>query len=158
MDPDGTPTSDAPATHSAALARHLIEGRADAVIYADREGTVRVWNEGAVAVFGFSAHEGLGANLDLIIPEHLRAARWLGFDAALRRGTTTGDRKARLTRGTHRDPDRRLYVAMTFALVTSDDGTVTGSVAVARDVTDSHLAEVARGPAARQAERQAVRE
>jgi hypothetical protein len=34
-------------------------------------------------LFGFSAEDALGQSLDLIIPEHLRASHWRGFEAAI---------------------------------------------------------------------------
>lgn len=119
----------------------ILDGIADAVIYADREGYIRLWNDGATAIFGFGPDEAIGAYLDLIIPERLRAAHWRGFNAAVERGATAGGRRARATRGLHRDPDRRLYVEMSFAVVLGDDGQVTGSVAIARDITERYLAE-----------------
>jgi PAS domain S-box-containing protein len=51
------------------LAERIIEGVADAVIFADRAGTIRRFNPAAAALFGFSAEEALGQSLDLIIPE-----------------------------------------------------------------------------------------
>src|SRR5690606_6478332 len=54
------------------LAEWIIDQVSDALIYADREGNIRRWNPAATALFGFSAEEALGQNLDLIIPEHLR--------------------------------------------------------------------------------------
>lgn len=117
----------------------IVAGIAEAVVYADREGLIRAWNEGATTIFGFTEDEALGRSLDLIIPERLRVAHWRGYHAAIERGATTGGRKARLTRGSHRDPDRRLYVEMSFAVVTDPEGSVEGAVAVARDVTEAHL-------------------
>ncbi|WP_245453789.1 PAS domain S-box protein [Bradyrhizobium sp. AC87j1] len=64
----------------------IVEDVADALIYSDRSGTIMRWNRAAAALFGFSAAEALGQNLDLIIPEHLRAAHWKGFEAALASG------------------------------------------------------------------------
>jgi PAS domain S-box-containing protein len=58
------------------LCQALIEHVADAVIFADREGLIRVWNPGAEAVFGYSAHEVLRQRLDVPIPERLRSAHW----------------------------------------------------------------------------------
>lgn len=116
----------------------IIGGIAEAVVYADRDGLIRAWNEGATAIFGFTEDEALGNSLDLIIPERLREAHWRGYHAAIERGATTGGRKARLTRGIHRDPARRLYVEMSFAVVTDPAGSVHGAVAVARDVTEAH--------------------
>ena len=58
------------------LFRTLIEEVADAVIFADREGRIRVWNAGAEAVFGYAAGEVVGRYLDVLIPELLRRAHW----------------------------------------------------------------------------------
>jgi PAS domain S-box-containing protein len=121
----------------------ILASIAEAVIYADRDGVIRAWNEGATSVFGFTAVEAVGQSLDLIIPERLREAHWRGYNTAVDRGATTGGRRARLTRGTHRDPERRLYVEMSFAIVADTRGSVSGAVAVARDVTEDHLKKVA---------------
>lgn len=119
----------------------IIASIAEAVIFADRDGVIRAWNEGAAVIFGFTAAEAVGRSLDLIIPERLREAHWRGYNAAIERGATAGGRQARLTRGTHREADRALYVEMSFAVVTGPSGTVSGAVAVARDVTERHLEE-----------------
>ena len=58
----------------------IVENTPDALIFADCQGAIRVWNRGAEAVFGFSAAEVLGQSLDVIIPERLRAAHWAAFD------------------------------------------------------------------------------
>lgn len=120
-------------------AADVLASIAEAVVYADRNGVIRAWNDGATAVFGFTPAEAIGQRLDLIIPERFRAAHWLAYDAAMERGATAGGREARLTRGTHRDPDRVLYVEMSFAVVTGADGSASGAVAVARDVTERQL-------------------
>jgi PAS domain S-box-containing protein len=117
------------------LAEWIIEQTSDAVIYADRSETIARWNRAAATLFGYSANEALGRNLDLIIPEHLRAAHATGFGAAMTNGTTRLQGRATLTRATHKS-GRKLYVEMTFALVKAPDGTALGSVAVARDVTE----------------------
>lgn len=119
----------------------IVADAADALIYADRNGYIRVWNAGAEAVFGFSAAEAVGQYLDLIIPQKLREAHWRGFNSAIERGATVGGRRARPTRGLHKDPDRRLYVEMSFAVVLGADGGAVGSVAMARDITERYLKE-----------------
>jgi PAS domain S-box-containing protein len=130
------PTTDAPW-------RHILADTPDAIIYADTEGIIRAWNAGAESVFGFSAAEALGQSLDLIIPERLRAAHWRGFNRAIARGTTSHGAEVRTTRGVHKD-GRKLYVDMSFGVVKDDADEVLGSVAMARDVTQSYLAEKAR--------------
>ena len=59
---------------------------ADAIIVADADGIIRLWNEGAARIFGFAAAEALGQSLDLIIPEGLRARHWAGFNQTMATG------------------------------------------------------------------------
>ena len=113
----------------------IIEDVADALIYADRSGTIRRWNRAAQSLFGYSSEEALGQNLDLIIPEHLRAAHWKGFEAAMASGVMKLKGRPTLTRATHKS-GRKLYIEMTFALVRDESGELTGSAAMARDVTE----------------------
>ena len=118
------------------LAEQVLDQVADALICADRAGTIIRWNHACTALFGFSAEEALGQSLDLIIPEHLRAAHWSGFDAAMTKGTLKLQGRPTLTRALHKS-GRRLYVEMTFAIVKEDAGNeVLCSVAMARDVTE----------------------
>lgn len=118
------------------LDKAILEQIGDAVIYADAAGTIARWNHAAAALFGYSAAEALGRNLDLIIPEHLRAAHWHGFEAAVTSGVLTLQGRPTLTRAVHQS-GRRLYIEMTFALVHGPaGGAVCGAVAVARDVTE----------------------
>jgi PAS domain S-box-containing protein len=117
------------------LADWILAQTTDALIYSDSEGVIRRWNEAAARMFGFSADEALGANLELIIPEHLRAAHWNGFNKAMATGSTRLAGRPALTRAAHKNGNK-LYVEMTFAVVKDDAGQVVGSVAIARDVTE----------------------
>ncbi|APG07798.1 PAS domain S-box-containing protein [Bradyrhizobium elkanii] len=117
------------------LDARILDDVADALIYSDRAGTIARWNRASTALFGFSAAEALGQNLDLIIPEHLRAAHWKGFEAALATGAMKLAGRPTLTRALHQS-GRKLYIEMTFALVRDGGGAVVGSVAMARDVTE----------------------
>jgi len=118
------------------LAESILEQIGDAVVYVDETGTIRRWNRAAAALFGFSAAEALGQRLDRIVPEHLRADHWRGFDAAMTTGVLKLQGRPTLTRATHQT-GRKLYVEMTFALVRGRAGSAPlGAVAVARDVTE----------------------
>jgi PAS domain S-box-containing protein len=116
------------------LPRLVIEHTADAVIFADREGTIRIWNAAAEALFGFPRTKAIGQRLDLIIPERLRAAQWAGFHRAVESGRTRLGGRPMITRAVNA-AGATIYVEMSFALVSDDDGAVLGSVAVARDAT-----------------------
>src|SRR5271165_4655349 len=116
------------------LAERIVNQAGDAIIFADRTGTIRRWSSGAAALFGFPAEEALGQRLDLIVPERMRAAHWRGFDAAMANGALRLSGRPTLTRAQRKDGSK-LYVEMTFSLV-MDRGSVEGSVAVARDATE----------------------
>ena len=122
-------------TDQSQLDANVLDDVADALIYSDRSGTIMRWNRASTALFGFTADDALGQNLDLIIPEHLRAAHWKGFEAALASGTMKLAGRPTLTRALHKS-GRKLYIEMTFALVRDAGGNVLGSVAMARDVTE----------------------
>ncbi|AMO22562.1 PAS domain S-box protein [Ramlibacter solisilvae] len=117
------------------LAEWILEQTTDALIFADPAGNIVRWNEAAGRLFGYSAAEALGQNLDLIIPERLRAAHWTGFGKAMTTGQTRLAGRPSLTRAERKNGDK-LYVEMTFAVVKDDAGGVAGSVAIARDVTE----------------------
>jgi PAS domain S-box-containing protein len=118
------------------LAERILDQLAEAVICANPSGAIIRWNHAAAALFGYSAEEALDQSVELIIPEHLRAAHWSGFDAAMTKGATKLQGSPTLTRAQHKS-GRRLYVEMSFAIVKGDtESEVLGAVAVARDVTE----------------------
>ena len=132
---------------SESLAERVLEQTAEAVVYANQKGIIERWNAAAAAMFGYSAAEALGQSLDLMIPEHLRKGHWRGFDAAIASGKTRLGGRPTLTRGQHKS-GQKLYVEMSFALVLDGTGSVLGSVAVARDVTERIEREKAASAAA----------
>lgn len=113
---------------------------ADGIIFADRHGAIRLWNAGAEAIFGYAADEVLGQSLNVIVPERLRSAHWAAFDKAVETGRTKYGRKVMATRSMQKDGSK-LYVDLSFALVTDETGEVVGSVAMARDITSRYLAD-----------------
>lgn len=117
------------------LAEWILAHTTDALVYADPEGRIVRWNAAATTLFGHDANEAIGQSLDLIIPEHLRAAHWKGYDRAMESGSTRLAGRPSVTRAVHKD-GRKLYVEMTFAVVKDDAGAPIGSVAIARDATE----------------------
>ena len=103
---------------------------ADELIFADREGVIRRWSASAEALFGYRAEEAVGKSLDLIIPQHLRAAHWRAYRAAIAAGRTRLDGRPMRTRGTRKDGGK-VYLEMSFGLVTDANGAVLGAVASA---------------------------
>jgi PAS domain S-box-containing protein len=129
---------------SSSLGDRILEQAAEAVVYANREGTIERWNAAATTMFGYCSGEALGKSLDLMVPEHLRKAHWRGFDAAMANGKTRLGGRPTLTRALHKS-GQKLYVEMSFAVVVDEAGYPCGSVAVARDVTERVEREKAAG-------------
>lgn len=125
-----------------ALCGAIVEQTPDAVVFADCDGLIRIWNRGAEAVFGFAASEVLGHSLDVIIPERLRAAHWQGFRRAIDGGKTRHASLVRTTRSLHKD-GRRLYVDLSFGVVADTTGSIVGAVAVGRDCSERYSSEKA---------------
>ena len=118
------------------LTERILDQAPDAVICANNSGTIIRWNHASSALFGYSAEEALGQSVELIIPDHLRAAHWSGFDTAMTKGATKLRGRPTLTRALHKS-GRRLYVEMSFAILKGDtENEVLGAVAAARDVTE----------------------
>jgi PAS domain S-box-containing protein len=117
-----------------------VQDAPDAIIVAGLDGCIRFWNRGAERVFGHLAAEVVGQSLDIIIPERLRKAHWDAFDRAVQVGRTRYEGRAMTTRSMRKD-GTRIYVDMTFALLTDRAGAVAGALAIAHDVTPRHEAE-----------------
>ena len=133
-----------PLTHGAGeLHRAIIEQAQDAIIFADREGFIQLWNRGAEIIFGWGAHEAIGQNLSLIIPEKFRRAHDEGFHRAVQTGQVRHEGRVMTTRAQHKW-GCRLYVELSFGLLKDDNGIVTGIFAIGRDGTARHLEEIAR--------------
>ncbi len=121
----------------------IVEQAPDAVIRADREGLIRTWNRAAEKLFGHTATDTIGASLDVIIPEELRAAHWAGFNAAVETGQEKYAGRVLTTRSVHKD-GRKLYVDLSFSLMSDEGGAITGVLAIGRDCTERYLAERAQ--------------
>ena len=116
------------------LCREIVDRAQDAIILADRDGVIRLWNSGAEAMFGYRAEEAVGQTLDLIIPERLRARHWAGYHKAMATGATRYDRQVLAVPATRKD-GASISVEFTIALLDEPTGTLLGAAAIVRDVT-----------------------
>jgi PAS domain S-box-containing protein len=117
------------------LYKQIVENSADAIIFGDAEGRIRLWNAGAQSLFGFTAAEVLGQSMDIIIPERLRARHWEGYDKVMAAGKSrygSGDLLAvpALTKG-----GRTISIEFTIQMLKGPGGELLGPVAIIRDVT-----------------------
>ena len=117
------------------LYQQIIEGAQDAIIFADKEGIIRLWNSGAEAIFGYSAEEAIGENLDLIVPEKLREKHWEGYRKVMDTGVTKYG-SDRLAVPALKKDDSRISVEFTIVLLKDDTGKPQGTAAIMRDMTE----------------------
>jgi PAS domain S-box-containing protein len=120
------------------LSRQIVDKAADAIIFADEQGIIRLWNAGAEAIFGYPAAEALGQSLDFIVPEKLRKRHWKGYRKVMATGKTKYGKETlavpAITKG-----DRRISIEFTIVLVSNDSGEPLGTAAIIRDVTERFL-------------------
>jgi PAS domain S-box-containing protein len=125
---------------SSGLFRQIVEEIPEAVIFADREGMVRLWNGAAETMFGYSADEALGQSLDLIVPERFRARHWAGYRHVMATGVTSYGQRLLAVPAMRKD-GQRISIEFSIALLKDERGEVTGAAAVIRDVTARWQAE-----------------
>ncbi len=116
------------------LCRRIVEDSLDAILVADREGFIRLWNAGAVEMFSYHEAEALGRTLDLIIPEKLRARHNDAYRRVMETGASKYAKDLLAVPGLTKD-GRRLSLEFTITLLRDEAGLVLGAAAIIRDVT-----------------------
>jgi len=120
--------------------REIIEQAADAIVLADREGRIRIWNRGAERIFGYSAAEALDQSLDLIIPERLRPRHWEGYRRVMS-GAATRYADALLNVPALCRDGRQISCAFSVVMIHDQEGAPVGIAAIMRDVSAQWQAE-----------------
>ncbi len=123
------------ASSSEWLYQQIIEGAQDAIVFADPDGIIRLWNSGAEAIFGYSAEEALGQTLDLIVPEKMRERHWEGYRKVMETGVTKYGSDVLAVPALKND-NSRLSVEFTIVLLKDDNGKPQGTAAIMRDMTE----------------------
>ena len=124
------------------LCLQIVEEARDAIIFADRDGIIRLWNRGAESIFGYRAEEVLGRSLDLIVPERFRDRHWEGYRRVMATGVTRYSEGLLAVPATGKD-GRRISLEFTISLLRGKDGEVAGAAAIVRDVTEAWQREKA---------------
>jgi PAS domain S-box-containing protein len=113
----------------------LIEAIGDAIVVADLNGAITLWNPAAERMFGFTRNEAMGRSLDLIIPQRLQQRHWEGYRKTMETGETRYGHDLLRVPAVHKE-GRTLSIAFTVALLYSEQHAVTGIAAVIRDETE----------------------
>ena len=117
------------------FADRLVAGMSDAIVYADADGTIRLWNRGATRIFGFAESGALGGSLDIIIPEGLRQRHWLGYRGTMQTGQSRYGDGQILSVPAARKDGARISVEFTIVPLADDVGQMIGIAAIMRDAT-----------------------
>jgi PAS domain S-box-containing protein len=142
LPPQTASGSDRTGEADAWLAQAIVREAAEAIVVTDPEGIIRLWNHAAERLFGHPAAEAVGHNLDLIIPDKLRARHWEGYRETMATGRTSYADSLLSVPATHRD-GRRLSLEFSVALLRDEAGRVSAIAAIMREVTDRRNAEKA---------------
>ncbi len=116
------------------LCQRIVEDTQVAIIFADRDGIIRLWNSGAEALFGYRAQEALGQTLDLIVPERQRDRHWEGYRRVMATSTTKYGRELLAVPAMTKD-GRRISLEFSIALLHAPTGELLGAAAMMQDVT-----------------------
>ncbi len=120
---------------SGMIAELLLRTRSEAIVAADREGTICFWNPGAERIFGYAAPEAIGHSLDLIIPERLRERHWQGFRGTVATGKSRyGEGDVLAVPALHKN-GATISIEFTIAPLRESSGAIIALVAIMRDVT-----------------------
>jgi PAS domain S-box-containing protein len=124
---------DSTITH-AWLCDRIVEDAQAGIIFADEGGTIRLWNSGAEAMFGYTAAEAVGQTMEIIIPEKHRARHDEGYARVMKTGVTKYGRDALAVPALRKD-GTRISIEFTIVLVRSAEGGMMGAAAIVQDVT-----------------------
>ncbi|HEY5522878.1 MAG TPA: PAS domain S-box protein [Desulfuromonadaceae bacterium] len=116
------------------LAGTIVTASNDAIMFADREGVIRLWNSGAERMFGFNAEEALGQSLDLIIPENLRGRHWDGYHLVMQSGSSRYSTDLLSAPALHKN-GTRISTEFSMVMVKDKAGEMLGVAAIIRDVS-----------------------
>jgi PAS domain S-box-containing protein len=114
----------------------LVSQMQEAVITTGLDLRVRSWSGAAEAIYGFTAGEAIGRDVASLVQPELPASDAVGFAAGLARAGAV-----RVLARQRRKDGSPIYVDASTAALRAPDGSVSGYLAVVRDVTEQRHAE-----------------
>jgi PAS domain S-box-containing protein len=120
------------------LLASIVEDSDDAILSKNLDGTILTWNKSAERMYGYRPEEVIGKNVSMLVaPDRPEESR--GILDKLRRGEKIERYETR-----RRTKDGRiLYVSLTISPVRDAQGRVIGASTIARDITQTKMAEEA---------------
>ena len=112
-----------------------VEQSDDAVIVTEVHGRIASWNQGAERLFGFTADEAIGRELEMLVPDERR-----GEALEMIARAAAGER-VRVETTRVRKNGERIEVAITLSPIRDPDGGVSAALGITRDITALKRAE-----------------
>lgn len=110
----------------------LVESVGDAILAANADGAIILWNPACERIFGHTEAEALGKSLDLIVPQRQQERHWDGYHKTMQTGITRYGTELLRVPAVHKN-GHTLSIAFTVGLLRDADGKVSAIVAVVRD-------------------------
>ncbi|MBX7174217.1 MAG: PAS domain S-box protein [Pyrinomonadaceae bacterium] len=114
----------------------IVESSEDAIISKDFDGKILSWNKGAERLFGYTATEAIGQNIEIIFPpelfnqeseiiEKIRKGEYIANEEAIRR----------------RKDGTEIAISLTVSPIKNSNAEIIGISKIARDITNRKKAE-----------------
>lgn len=124
------------AVHAREQLAAIVESTGEAVIGKNLDGTVSTWNSGAARLYGYTAAEMCGGNVEALVPAELRDEL-----ANVTRRVASGEIVEGLeTQRLHKN-GTRLDVTLTLSPIHDSAGTICGISTIAHDITERKAAD-----------------
>jgi diguanylate cyclase (GGDEF)-like protein/PAS domain S-box-containing protein len=114
----------------------IVESSQDAIISADRDGVINVWNPGAERLYGYAASEAIGQPVRLLFPPARRGEEQTVLGRALAGGKVENYQTERVCKD-----GSVVTVSLSVSPIHDLDGRVIGASSIARDVTSAMRAQ-----------------
>jgi diguanylate cyclase (GGDEF)-like protein/PAS domain S-box-containing protein len=114
----------------------IVESSQDAIIGADRDGVISVWNPGAERLFGYTQAEAIGQSISLVHPPARRDE-----GQAIMRRVRAGERVENYQTERVCKDGSVVTVSLSVSPIYDLDGRVIGTSSIARDVTSAMRAQ-----------------
>ncbi|MFB0518219.1 MAG: PAS domain S-box protein, partial [Acidobacteriota bacterium] len=112
---------------------NIIVNSIDAVVVADREGKVTLWNKGAQHLFGYTAEEVMGKHIDqFIVPPKFRRTEEKLLKLVEKKGGSFLEKEVKRVRKS----GEVIYTTASYNLVRDTNGKIVGLSAIEKDITE----------------------
>ena len=116
----------------------IVASSHDAIVAKTLEGIITSWNKAAERMFGYTAAEAVGQQIDLIIPPERN-----GEEMQILESLKRGERIEQFETVRRRKDGAHIDVSLTVSLIKDSEGNIIGASKIARDITQRKQAEEA---------------